>query len=412
MERLYHSTPSFQNVGRKAYHPGLGTMLEFDSMLGHPHKKYKTIHIAGTNGKGSVAHILASILHSQGYKTGLYTSPHLLDFRERIKVDSLMISKEETVSFLEKYDSFIKERQPSFFEISTAMAFDHFAHSGVDIAVIETGLGGRLDSSNIITPLLSIITAIGFDHKDILGDTLEKIAREKGGIIKSGIPVVVGEVPSEIEALFDEMASSHGSPISFSKGQNLYKYGDILQSMDLKGDYQKHNLKTVFASLDYLKPFIHDESMVAEAICNAAASTGLRGRWETLSCNPLTICDIAHNPHALAPVMKQLSELFAKGNYTRLNIIFGVMADKEIDAIAPLLPDWAYYYFTNASSSRALPSKALSQILGRYNLKGESTLSVGDAISRCIASAGGSDLVYIGGSSYVVAEALDFYKNI
>lgn len=412
MEQLYRCVPSFQVVGRQAYHPGLENMLEFDSLLGKPHNNFKSIHIAGTNGKGSVAHMLASILSGQGYKTGLYTSPHLTDFRERIKVDSQMIPKEDVVSFLEKWNSFIQSNHPSFFEISTAMAFDYFSKCHVDIAVIETGLGGRLDSTNIITPILSVITSIGFDHKDILGDTLVKIAGEKAGIIKPSVPVVVGEVLPEVEDVFTECALRKESAVRYAKDEPLDKYGSVFGKMDLKGDYQRHNLKTVYASIGFLQDYIKDYGKVADSICNAAAFTGLRGRWETLSRKPLTICDIAHNPHGLAPVMEQLAAVCSERRDSKLYMIFGVMADKEIFAIAPLLPKEAFYYFTQASSARALPSEALKEIMKGYNLIGESTLSIEDAVSKCRESAGAGDIVYIGGSSYVVAEAINFYKKL
>lgn len=406
IERLYKSVPSFQVVGSQAYHPGLRTMEEFDSFLGSPHRNYKTIHIAGTNGKGSVAHMMASVLQSQGLKVGLYTSPHLLDFRERIKVNSVMIPKQDVISFLDRCEHFIKDHQPSFFEISTAMAFDYFSDSKVDVAVIETGLGGRLDSTNIITPILSIITSIGFDHKDILGETLELIAKEKGGIIKPGIPAVVGEVPAEIEKVLESIASGKGSTLYLAKKEELPQYGCVPEKMDLRGEYQILNLKTVYSALHCLKDLISNDSAVADAICNAAAATGLRGRWEQLSEHPLTICDIAHNPHGMAPVMNQLSKLFEKGKFDKLFMVFGVMADKEIEAIAPLLPVRAYYFFTQASSPRALPSVRLSEILGRYGIKGETTASVKEAVLSCRKAAGFNDLIYIGGSSYVVAEAL------
>lgn len=418
IERIYRESPSFQVVGREAYHPGLETMLKFDALLGHPQKNFKSIHVAGTNGKGSVAHITASILASCGYRVGLYTSPHLLDFRERIKivekdiylgVGFSLVEKSFVLDFLENADAFITTEHPSFFEITTAMAFEYFSKSKVDYAVVETGLGGRLDSTNIITPLLSVISSIGFDHKELLGDTISQIAYEKGGIIKPGVPVVIGEVPTEAEQVLSSIAKERSAPAYFGKDYLPY---DDQNKMDLKGEVQIINLKTVSAIIERLTQMhiIDDTSnQLEESICHAAEYTGLRGRWEVLSNKPMMICDIGHNENALRPVMKQLGELFEKGHFGRLVMIYGMARDKDIDSVKNLLPGDAFYILTKAKGSRAMPSSLLREILSPA--QSVITESVYDALSLYEKGAASDDLVYIGGSSYVVAEVLKYYQE-
>lgn len=408
INELFNVVPSFQKVGNKGYHPGLENLLKIESLFGNPHTKFKTIHVAGTNGKGSVSHILASVLNAKGYKVGLYTSPHLTDFRERIKVDGKMISKEGVISFLDECDPYILSLKPSFFEITTVMAFDYFAKVGVDIAVIECGLGGRLDSTNIITPELSIITSIGMDHMDILGDSIEKIAFEKGGIIKEGVPVVVGEVSNDVKEIFTALAKECNSPIRFAweeSGEVIgMDEGEILAHMDLKGDYQKKNLRTVLVALRVLGVELDDHSV--EAIEHAATRTGLRGRWEVLSETPFVVCDIAHNPHGISAVMEQLGVLYAqkKKGGGKLYMVFGVMRDKDLDSIADFLPKDGYYYFTQADSPRAMDGNILKESMEKKGFKGCVVRGVKDALMSCLEVAKGEDVVYVGGSSYVVSE--------
>ena len=411
ISKLFTLVSSFQTVGYSAFHSGLAAMKQFDDVLSHPHSKYKIIHIAGTNGKGSVAHFITSALMSKGYKVGLYTSPHLVDFRERIKINGEMIPKEAVMSFLNKYGSFIHSENLSFFEITTGMAFEWFAISNVDYAVIETGLGGRLDSTNIVSPELSIITSIGIDHKELLGDTKELIAVEKGGIIKKGVPVVLGMVDQSVQNVLKQIADERDAELILSdQSPDMY---DDLPGIELKGDYQRINLKTVYAALKVLKIDFQD---VKEALCFAASRTGLRGRWEKLSDLPLVICDIAHNEQAISISMKQYNSLFESGKangkqFGRKIIIFGVMADKDLESMTKYLPKDAFYYFTNVSSSRAMPADILSNKLSAKGFEGKNISGVSSALEMYYNESKKDDLVYIGGSSYVVAEAVEWYDK-
>ena len=467
IEALFRIVPSFQKVGKAGYHPGMGTMTAFDDFLGNPHKKYKVVHVAGTNGKGSVSSMIASVLMGQGYRVGLYTSPHLVDFRERIKVDGEMITREAVLDFLERCERFICENDPSFFEITTAMAFDYFASADVDYAVVECGLGGRLDSTNIVTPVLSVITSIGLDHTDILGDTEEKIAYEKGGIVKPGVPVVVGDVTDSVADVLCGIAEERGAMLFLmgaEKRKPCYPSGrrgrgpspdgrdcfrslppsedsqptslsdhighenaafcahfpdsvleDILSKMDLKGDYQRSNLKTVLKCLEVLSMcgLTAEPDQVADSICHAAERTGFRGRWEVLSEKPFVVCDIAHNPHGIKPVMEQLKrickEAVSREKSTRLYMVFGVMGDKDLESISDYLPREAYYFYTAADSPRAMDPEKLSQWMEGHGFKGEVIRGVAEAVSGCLAQASENDIIYIGGSSYVVAEALKLF---
>ncbi len=423
LESLFKIVPSFQKVGKAGYHPGIQTMERFDDYLGNPHRKFKTIHVAGTNGKGSVSSMLASVLMGLGYKVGLYTSPHLVDFRERIKVDGEMISHEAVLDFLDRTDPFVSENDPSFFEITTAMAFDYFAGCEVDYAVVECGLGGRLDSTNIVTPVLSVITSIGLDHTDILGDTEEKIAYEKGGIIKPGVPVVVGAVSEAVQKVLSDIAQERGAEVHFthpmSDEDSIIKafLDEFLPQMDLKGDYQGENLLTVMQAVRVLFPEISDSDLeiVMDSIFHAAKRTGFRGRWEVLSEKPFVVCDIAHNPHGIRPVMEQLCKVYSDalsksvGEKPKLYVVFGVMADKDLDTISGYLPPEAYYFYTAADSPRAMAPHMLSEWMASRNFSGEVILGVVDAVRRCLSQASDNDVVYIGGSSYVVAEALKLF---
>jgi len=416
LEWIFNQFPSYQKVGGRAYKPGIETMKEFDAKLGNPHKKFMTIHIAGTNGKGSVSHMLASALSQTGLKVGLYTSPHLIDFRERIKINGEMISKESVLDFLLKWKGFMLEQKPSFFEITTAMAFDYFEKERVDIAVIETGLGGRLDSTNVITPVLSIITNIALDHCEHLGFTLPEIATEKAGIIKPEIPVVVGEVTNQTRAVFEDTAAGRNSLLIFAQES---RFKDVLASeynLDLKGDYQTHNIRTVLAALyvlghnqQFMSKTKHgwsDENL-REGISHAARNTSLRGRWEQLHEKPDVICDTGHNANGLRVVFSQLRRQKAG----RLFIILGFVAEKDLEKIFGYMPRNAYYFFTQASTERALPAESLAGKCKSLGFEGEIQAGVGVALEAFRKICKIDDLLFIGGSTFIVADAINFLEN-
>ncbi|MFA5850420.1 MAG: Mur ligase family protein [Bacteroidales bacterium] len=416
IEYIFKQFPSYQKVGKVAYKPGIETMKEFDKVLGYPHKKFHSIHIAGTNGKGSVSHMLAAVLQRTGAKVGLYTSPHLADFRERIKINGEMIDKESVMDFLNKWKPYMLDKKPSFFEITTAMAFDYFAKQSVEIAVIETGLGGRLDSTNVITPLLSIITNIALDHCEHLGFTLGEIAREKAGIIKPGVPVVVGEALPSTKYIFEQFARENSSRLVFAQ-ESLFR--EILASdyeLDLKGDYQTHNIRTVLTSLSLLSEnskFMKvvergwSDSNIRLALKTAAATTGLRGRWEYLSQNPPVICDTGHNANGLRIVFSQLRR--QKAN--RLFLILGFVAEKDLEKILGLFPKQAYYFFTQAKIDRALDATALAKRALSQGFEGEIKTSVEQAIKDYKNVYKDGDLLFIGGSTFIVAEAIEFFEK-
>lgn len=418
IDQLYKQSPSFQVVGGKAYHPGLDVMHSLDHFLSNPHKSYKTIHVTGTNGKGSVSSFLASVLAENGYSVGLYTSPHLADFRERAKiikkVDNKIfceyVTKDFVVSFLDKIALFIEQNNPSFFEITTALAFDFFAYSKIDIAIIEVGLGGRLDSTNIITPILSVITSIGLDHMEILGDTLDKIAYEKGGIIKESIPVVVGKIDDSPLKVLKAIAENLNAPLSTFDESVIYNFP--IKSMDLCGDYQVLNLSTTLTAINILSKIGYNLEPITNvlAICNAAKNTLFRGRWDKVHVSPTIYCDIAHNVHGLTPVMVQLSNEFSTGMYGRLVMIIGMASDKVNDQIKDLLPQNAEYYFTNAQGERAMPSDQLAERFSGLGDKRYITSSVEEALKSYMSVSRPNDLVYVGGSSYVVAEVLTYFE--
>ena len=429
IDALFKMVPSFQKVGNKGYHPGIETMEAFDYFLWHPHRDFRIIHVAGTNGKGSVSSMLASVLMGMGHRVGLYTSPHLVDFRERIKVNGEMITQEAVLDFLERTEGFVAENDPSFFEITTAMAFDYFAGCEVDYAVVECGLGGRLDSTNIVTPVLSVITSIGLDHTDILGDTEEKIAYEKGGIIKPGVPVVVGAVSEAVQKVLSDIAQERGAEVHFThpmsdefennpEGDSIIEafLDEFLPQMDLKGDYQGENLLTVMQSVHVLFPEISDSDLeiVMDSIFHAAKRTGFRGRWEVLSEKPFVVCDIAHNPHGIRPVMEQLKRVYqvaveGTGDTPKLYMVFGVMGDKDLESISDYLPHEAYYFYTAADSPRAMDPAKLSEWMSGHDFRGEVISGVEAAVKSCLSQASERDIVYVGGSSYVVAEALKLF---
>ncbi len=401
---LFSRFAEFQRVGGAAYKPGLGNALRLDEHFGRPHRKFHTIHVAGTNGKGSVSHLLAAILHSAGYKTGLYTSPHLLDFRERIRVDGEMIPEQEVIDYVRDNLDFIDDLRPSFFEITTAMAFDWFARSGVEAAVVEAGLGGRLDSTNIVTPLVSVITNIGYDHTRFLGDTLERIAVEKGGIIKPGVPVVIGETQPETELIFREIAAENRAPIVFAD-QRFAHVSSADYPLDLPGRYQEKNLKTVLAAVEIFREqgmLRLPESAVREGLAHAAQRTGLRGRWQILQQKPLIVADTGHNEAGLREVTAQI----AATPHDKLYVVFGVVDDKDLAKIWPLLPREAYYLFTQAQIERALPAEKLYAQAMAHGFAGELVPTIPEAVERALALASEGDMIFIGGSTFTVAEAL------
>lgn len=429
---LFSQFPLYQNVGASAYKSGIEGMMALDDLLEQPHKRFHTIHVAGTNGKGSVSHILAAILQSAGYKVGLYTSPHLIDFRERIRINGAMIPQEEVVGFVERYKESLDVLQPSFFEITTAMAFHHFARNRVDIAVIETGLGGRLDSTNIIEPLLSVITNIGFDHCAFLGDSLPLIAAEKGGIIKPGVPVVIGARHPQTDPVFIQQARGVKSLIFFA--QDNYKVEETVQDelhqrfyvnengkiwseeylLDLRGDYQKENVPTVLMASELLRKMgkmlgrrTLSLEVVKRGLQNAARTTGLRGRWECIGHKPKVIVDTAHNADGLKWVFEQLE----RERTGHLHIVFGMVAEKEIEPVLLLLPRDARYYFTQAQIHRAMDANLLAGHCRSVGIHGEVFPNVPAAYTAAKQNAEEDDLIFVGGSTFVVGDLFAIYKN-
>lgn len=402
VEFLYARLPYFTRDGKSAIKKDLHNTLKLCEILGNPQEKFKCIHIAGTNGKGSVSNMLSAIFQAHGFKTGLYTSPHLKDFRERIRVNGEMISEQFVIEFTEKIIPHLDSIQPSFFEITVAMCFDYFASQGIEYAIIETGLGGRLDSTNIINPILSVITNIGMDHSDLLGDTLQKIAFEKAGIIKNQIPVVIGESSNETDAVFEEKAQSCNSTIYFAD-RNVRFYNTEIET-DLKGIYQEKNSVTVLQAIEVLKsmdlPF--KDYTVAKALHNVRGLTHFRGRWEILNQKPLTIADTGHNAHGLNLVIQQLK----KEKYNHLHIVFGMVKDKDRKPVIELLPQEAIYYFCQPNLPRALDSNALKEECELLGLLGQAYPSVQIAYEAAKENAKEDDLIFIGGSTFVVAEVL------
>lgn len=419
LEYLYTSVPVFQHSGAPAYKPGLNTSIALDNYLENPHKAYKTIHVAGTNGKGSTSHLLAAALQQSGYKTGLYTSPHLVDFRERIRVNGKMISKEYVTNYVGLHRHFFETLHPSFFELTMSMAFDYFRAEKVDVAVIEVGLGGRLDSTNIITPLVSIITNISLDHTQFLGDTVEKIASEKAGIIKAGIPVIIGHATGKVRKVFEEKAQKEKAPIFFAEEENTLTKSYIesgktwnYESVDygpltgeLSGIVQIENTQTVLTAIRKLinAGLNITSNAVEEAFANVVELTGLMGRWQQIQTAPRIICDTAHNAGGMEYIVRQLE----KETYKNLHIVFGMVNDKDISGVLSLLPVTARYYFTRASVSRSLPENQLAEIASRYGLKGNTYPSVSTAIEDAKKNALAEDMIYVGGSTFIVADALN-----
>lgn len=425
IDYLFNSLPSYQNVGADAYKPGLERIAEFCHYLGNPQRNYYTIHVAGTNGKGSVSHILASVLHEAGYCVGLYTSPHLKDFRERIKVDGEMISKQKVVNFVDRNMQKMEALGLSFFEMTTAMAFDHFAYSDVEVAIIETGLGGRLDATNLIVPLLSVITNVGMDHISLLGDTIEQIAREKAGIIKKSVPVVVGEADEAYNGVIEARAEELRSQVIYA--QNIYEC--VSQSakeegqtitlrrledgfvykfdMDLGGSYQYKNLITAAAAIRFLhtsSPLTISRRAFVEGVASAATATSFAGRWQVVEHNPLLVLDTGHNAHGVRLVSEDLKVLSQRVN--RLICVIGFSADKDIDEMLALLPREAYYIFTQASSERAAKAVDIVAKALASGLMGVAVGSVAEAMAQARDMAAENDAIFVGGSNFVVAEAL------
>lgn len=421
-EYLFNSTPLFQNVGKDAYKEGLENTLLLDKHFNHPHQQYQTIHIAGTNGKGSCSHTLAAILQEAGYKVGLYTSPHLVDFRERIRVNGACIPEERVVRFVEEERAFFEPLHPSFFEITTALAFLYFAEQKVDIAVIEVGLGGRLDCTNIISPLLSVITNISFDHVQFLGNTLDKIASEKAGIIKPNTPVIIGETTPETRPVFAEKALQCQAPVRFAEeehelqtiseandGTREYKtlhFGTI--NGVLNGDCQIKNTQTILAAVSELQKTLHiSEQNIRDGFRNVCQTTGLRGRWQKLADSPKTYCDTGHNVGGISYIVKQLERIPC----SQKRIVIGMVNDKDIAHVLEMLPKDAIYYFTQAKVKRALPAEALLAQAKEKGLDGKAFPSVIEAYTAARNEASSDDLIFIGGSTFIVADLFtDIFK--
>ncbi|MBQ6203724.1 MAG: bifunctional folylpolyglutamate synthase/dihydrofolate synthase [Prevotella sp.] len=406
VEYLYNVVPSFQKVGTAGYKEGLSNTLALDEHFGHPHRKFKTIHVAGTNGKGSCSHTLAAMLQAMGLKVGLYTSPHLVDFRERIRVNGKCVSKKRVVDFVKDEHEFFEPLHPSFFELTTALAFKYFAEKKVDIAVVEVGLGGRLDCTNIITPELCVITNISFDHTQFLGNTLEEIAGEKAGIIKPCVPVVIGETTPETKPVFERKAAEKHAPIYFAE-EGLCttdiseKVREQLPYFELKGSYQEKNLHTILTATKVLSI---PEKAIMEGLQHVSEMTGLQGRWQTLQKSPLVICDAGHNVGGWQYVSKQIAEQPCK----QLRIVFGMVDDKDIDTVMGMLPHNAIYYWTQASTKRAIPAQKVKEKGEAHHLNGTIYDKVEDAYKAAIEESGKEDFIFVGGSSYIVSDLFEY----
>ncbi|MDX8340658.1 folylpolyglutamate synthase/dihydrofolate synthase family protein [Draconibacterium sp. IB214405] len=425
LDFLFSQLPMFQRSGPAAYKNTLENTLKLDENYGHPHRKYKTIHVAGTNGKGSVSHMLAAILQATGYKTGLYTSPHLKDFRERIKIDGETIPETVVTNWVSNFitNNELWKIQPSFFELTVALAFDYFAEQEVDVAIMEVGLGGRLDSTNIITPDVSVITNIGLDHVNLLGDTLEKIAAEKAGIIKTDVPVVIGTTQDATKPVFEQKAEQVGAPIYFADQEYEVPYSlmgtDGKQhlhvekngtaafkelKLDLLGQYQHKNIPAVLKSVEILneKGYAITEESLRKGLAAVISTTGLLGRWQVLGNNPLIVCDTGHNEDGIKAIIAQLKNTA----YKQLFFIFGTVGDKDPGKVLALLPKQAKYYFVKAPIARAMDAAELANRAAECGLKGEAYPSVIEAYKEAKNEADKNDLIFVGGSTFVVAEVL------
>jgi dihydrofolate synthase/folylpolyglutamate synthase len=426
LDYLYAQLPMFTRVGSSAYKADLTNTLDLCELVDNPQNKFKGIHVGGTNGKGSTSHMLAAVLQTAGYKTGLYTSPHLRDFRERIRINGEMMPQQDIVDFVAIHQANFETIEPSFFEMTVALAFDHFAKNNVDIAIIEVGLGGRLDSTNIITPLVSVITNIGWDHMNLLGDTLPLIAGEKAGIIKPNIPVIIGEYQKIVAPVFEQKAEQQHAPLTFASErwdievkEKSEKYLTLTATpkpttgnrqlitdlqLDLTGSYQLKNVKTVLTAVAELRKqgFNITDTDVQTALKNVQGITGLQGRWQTLSTNPLTICDTGHNPEGIQEVLKNIASV----KHNHLHFVIGVVNDKDISKILKMLPQDATYYFCRPDIPRGLDAVSLQSQAVEAGLKGEVYPAVKDALSAAQSAAKEGDLVFVGGSTFVVAEVV------
>ncbi|MEX1383045.1 folylpolyglutamate synthase/dihydrofolate synthase family protein, partial [Lutibacter sp.] len=396
---MFSQLPMYQRQGQAAFKKDLTNSLALSKHLNYPEKKFKTIHVAGTNGKGSTSHMLASVLQEAGYKVGLYTSPHLKDFRERIRINGEVIRKIDVINFIKKNNKFLSTHKLSFFEMTVGLAFDCFAKQEVDIAIIEVGLGGRLDSTNIITPEVSVITNIGLDHTQFLGETLPEIAFEKAGIIKSNIPVVIGEFQKEVFPVFEKIAKEKNAQLFIASNLNTSNF-----QTDLKGSYQQHNLKTVVKTIEVLKEkgFTISEENLKIGLLNVKKNTGLLGRWQILNRQPKVICDTGHNKEGLAYVLHQLRN----EKFERLHVVFGVVNDKDLTTILPLFPKEAMYYFCKPDIPRGLDGLELKTKCLKFELNGKVYNSVKEAYKAALKNAHSNDLIFIGGSTFVVAEVV------
>lgn len=427
IQYLFNSAPLFQHVGGAAYKEGLSTTHILDAHFNHPHNQYRTIHIAGTNGKGSCAHTIAAILQHTGLKVGLYTSPHLVDFRERIRINGEMMPQQYVIDFVEEERSFFEPLHPSFFELTTALAFKYFAEQHVDVAVIEVGLGGRLDCTNIISPILSVITNISFDHTQFLGNTLAQIASEKAGIIKHKVPVIIGECNAETRSVFEHKAHEVEAPILFaednkevlsSEFSDLYghklrhyttrSFGDIYG--ELTGECQIKNANTILCALHSLsKIFSVTHEDITYAFEHVCEMTGLRGRWQILQERPTIICDTGHNTGGWQYLAHQLAQIATSGN--KLHIVFGMASDKDIERVMSTLPHEACYYWTKASVKRATSEQTIANIATKYDLHGKTYSNVAKAYEAAVNNASTNDYIYVGGSSFIVADLLRYKQT-
>ncbi len=423
LEFMFSQLPMYQRTGKVAYKANLDNTLKLDEYFNHPHQKFKTIHVAGTNGKGSVSHCLASVLQMAGYNVGLYTSPHLKDFRERIKINGKCIAEQDVIDFISENQIMIEDVKPSFFEMTVAMAFDFFAKSKVDVAVIEVGLGGRLDSTNIIQPECSVITNIGLDHTALLGNTIDLIAKEKAGVIKNDVPVVVGEHNSVTKPIFKSIALNNNAPIYFASEEydipvsmrtidnkqifQVYKGEDCVYEnlqLDLLGLYQKKNLKTILTTIEVLKEekFSINIDDIYNGLKNVVENTGLLGRWQILGANPAIICDTGHNEDGVRDIVEQLNNTA----FQNLHIIWGMVNDKDINSVLQLLPQNAQYYFVTPTIPRGLEAKELKKVAKKYGLLGNEYSDISEALKKSKKNASSNDLIFIGGSTFVVADVV------
>ena len=397
LDWMFAQLPMYQKQGKTAYHGKLDKILQFSEHLKYPERKFKSIHVGGTNGKGSSSHMLASILQEAGYKVGLYTSPHLKDFRERIRINGKPTSQNFVVNFIKNNSAFLEANKLSFFEMTVGMAFDYFAKEKVDIAIVEVGLGGRLDSTNIITPEVSLITNIGLDHTDMLGDTLGEIANEKAGIVKKGVPVVISEYQEEIAEVFQNMAISQKAALVFASNCALPKY-----NTDLLGNYQHKNIKGVLTVLKKLKGFTITENHIKHGLLKVTQNTGLLGRWQILGGQPMIVCDTAHNKEGLSLVLDQI----AQEEFNVLHIVLGFVKNKNLDLVLPLFPKKAHYYFCKPDIQRGLDADCLKKESMKYGLNGTLYPSVAEALNDAKSKASSKDFIFIGGSNFVVAEVV------